>query len=541
MTMQKEDCRMYRWVISLLMVFYCSTLVADIPRIERRKPLTANIGVVSVGLDTYWKQCPGLYEDMIKKAAVFEKRVAAHHMKVSSFGISDNPQKAASIVPAMKSADLDLLFVDMVTYATSSTFAPFVRELTCPIVLVALQPDSCLDYEHATIYKQLYNDDLCSVPEFTGVAIRYGRPVADVVIGQLEGDAKADEEIRQWCSVAHVLHDLRRARIGLMGHVLEAMYDLQVDPTAVSRTFGCHVALCEPDEILAFYRELCDGEGAVATQDVSATAKGTTSCVTTAPSPSCVEAMKRRILGFFDTPDPVSDPWTEKLTAHDLDVAAKAAVALEKFIEKRNLDGFAYYYEGEAGSPTRELVTNFIVGNSLLTAAGFPMCGEFDLKNCIAMMIFDRLDIGGSFAEFHPIDFERGTVLVGHDGPHHLNIAAKKPVLRSLKKYHGKPGSGAGVEFNIKEGPITMMSIGLKADGSFKFIVAEGESLAGPIPPTGNTNTHGLFKPDVRTFLRRWSIEGPTHHFALGVGHHAAELRKLGRALGIETVVVTEE
>ena len=502
-------------VAFVLTAFFAFVLASEAsPHVERRKPLMANIGVVSVGLDTYWKQCPGLYDDMLKKTAVFEKRVASQHAKVMSFGISDNPQKASSLIPAMKAADLDLLFVDMVTYATSSTFAPFVRELKCPIVLVALQPDSRLDYEHATIYKQLYNDDLCSVPEFTGVAIRYGRPVADVIIGQLEGDAKADEEIRQWCAVAHVLHDLRRARIGLMGHVLEAMYDMQVDPTAVSRTFGCHVALCEPDEIMPFYR---------------------------APETAAVDAMKKRILSFFDTPDPVSDPWTEKLTDHDLDVAAKAAVALEKFIDKRKLDGFAYYYEGEAGSQTRELVTNFIVGNSLLTAAGFPMCGEFDLKNCIAMMIFDRLDIGGSFAEFHPIDFERGTVLVGHDGPHHLNIAAKKPVLRSLKKYHGKPGSGAGVEFNIKEGPITMMSLGLKADGSFKFIVAEGESLAGPIPPTGNTNTHGLFKPDVRTFLRRWSMEGPTHHFALGVGHHAAELKKLGRALGVDTVVVTGE
>ena len=503
-------------VAFILAACFAANAGSDSPRVERRKPLTANIGVVSVGLDTYWKQCPGLYDDMVKKEDVFVGMLPA--LNIHRFGISDNPEKAASMVPAMKAADLDLLFVDMVTYATSSTFAPFVRELKCPIVLVALQPDSRLDYEHATIYKQLYNDDLCSVPEFTGVAIRYGRPVADVIIGQL---GEKNEAVRQWCSVACVLHDLRRARIGLMGHVLEAMYDLQVDPTAVSRTFGCHVALCEPDEIMTFYRVLGNREQETGNGDV--------------------EAMKKRILSFFDTPDPVSDPWTEKLTEKDLDVAAKASVALEKFIEKRKLDGFAYYYEGEEGSMTRELVTNFIVGNSLLTAAGFPMCGEFDLKNCIAMMIFDRLDIGGSFAEFHPIDFERGTVLVGHDGPHHLNIAAKKPVLRSLKKYHGKPGSGAGVEFNIKEGPITMMSIGLKADGSFKFIVAEGESLAGPIPPTGNTNTHGLFKPDVRTFLRRWSMEGPTHHFALGVGHHAAELKKLGRALGIETVVVTEE
>ena len=188
-----------------------SSSAADL-RIPRRKPLTANVGVVSVGLDTYWKQCPGLIDDMIKKEDVFVKKLEAQQVKVTRFGMSDNPVKAHGMIPAMKAADLDILFVDMVTYATSSTFAPFVRELNVPIVLFALQPDDRLDYEHATIYKQLLNDDLCSVPEFTGVAIRYGKPVADVVIGKLEGDARADEEIRQWCAVSHVLHDLKRAR-----------------------------------------------------------------------------------------------------------------------------------------------------------------------------------------------------------------------------------------------------------------------------------------------------------------------------------------
>jgi L-arabinose isomerase len=150
----------------------------------------------------------------------------------------------------------------------------------------------------------------------------------------------------------------------------------------------------------------------------------------------------------------------------------------------------------------------------------------------------DRLDIGGSFAEFHPVDFERDSVLVGHDGPHHINIAASRPVIRSLKKYHGKPGSGAGVEFQIKEGPITMLSIGQTAAGKFKFIIAEGQSVAGPIPPTGNTNTHGVFKPDVRSFLKRWVVEGPTHHFALGIGHHAEDLVEIARILNLEHAVV---
>ena len=216
-------------------------------------------------------------------------------------------------------------------------------------------------------------------------------------------------------------------------------------------------------------------------------------------------------------------------------------MALKKFIKEKKLDGLAYYYEGEPGSELEKMITNFIVGNSMLTTAGFPMCGEYDLKTCVAMLIMDRLDIGGSFAEFHPIDFNEGFILVGHDGPHHLNIAQEKPVLRSLKLYHGKPGSGAGVEFKIKEGPITMLSISQTFEGKFKFVVGEGESVYGPIPPTGNTNTRGFFKPDIKTFLKRWAAEGPTHHFALGVGHKAEFIRHIGEFLDIETVIISNQ
>lgn len=482
-------------------------------KIARRKPLTARAGLMGVGLDTYWEQFPGLLDELMKKMGVLEQKLAANQLEVISFGMVDNAQRAFEALPKIKAADLDILFVDMLTYATSATFGAIVREMNIPVVLVALQPLAALDYAHATTYMQLCNDDLCSVPEFTGVAIRMGKTPPPLILGMLEGDAAADAQLAEWSRVAHVLHDLRRARIGHLGHVLEAMLDMQTDPTAVTAQFGCHVVQCEADQMMPIYRSID-------------------------PAGEEAAAMKKRILDFFDTPDPVSDPLTCKLTDADLETAAVVAVTLEKYIAAKSLDGLAYYYEGEPGSPVRKLVTNFIVGNSLLTSAGFPMCGEFDIKTCLAMLIMDRLEIGGSFAEFHPVDFANDTVLVGHDGPHHLNIADRRPVIRSLKKYHGKPGSGAGVEFNIKTGPITMLSIGVKADGKFKFIIAEGESVAGPIPPTGNTNTHGKFLPDVRTFLCRWVAEGPTHHFALGIGHHAETIRKVADALGIESVVI---
>ncbi|MBN1673698.1 MAG: arabinose isomerase [Kiritimatiellae bacterium] len=482
--------------------------------VPRRKPLRAHVGVISMGHHTYWAQFPGLLDEMRRKTAVLVGKLEGNGVTVSDFGLLDRAEAAYAAIPNLKAADLDLLFVDKVTYATSATFGPLLHHVHIPMVLVALQPLAALDYARASTRMQLCNDDICSVPEFCGVAMRMGARIPPLVLGTLEGDAAADAELAEWCAVARVLHDLRRARIGHMGHVLENMYDMHTDPVALTRTFGLHAVQCEPDEILAHYPR---------------------------PDADAVRAMRQRILDFFDTPDPGSDPITEKLSDAHLEVASRAAVALERFVDERALDGLAYYYEAMPGSPMRELMTNLIVGNSLLTAAGFPMCGEYDIKNCVAMLIMDRLGIGGSFAEFHPVDFENDTVLVGHDGPHHLNIADRKPVLRSLKVYHGKPGTGAGVEFSIRTGPITMLSIGVKADGSFKFVLAEGESECGPIPPTGNTNTHGRFKPDVRTFLKRWVAEGPTHHFALGIGHHARAIERVAGMLGVESVVVSPE
>ena len=488
--------------------------MAVAPLIPRRKPLVANIGVFGVGHHTYWPQFEGLLDEMHRKLAVFTAKVQRCGVNVRDFGMVDDARGAYRLRDELKAASLDLVFCDMVTYATSSTFGAIIRDLDVPIVLVALQPLKALDYSRASTYMQLCNDDFCSVTEFTGVAIRMGKRPPGLILGTLEDDPEADAEIAEWCQIAKVLHDLKSARIGHFGHVLENMLDMQTDHTALTAAFGCHIVQTEADDLLRHFNGVTDHD---------------------------TEAMKRRVLELFDTPDPKSDPITRKLTEPDLDMASRVAVALERFVDAHELDGLAYYYEGAPDSPMRQLVTNLVVGNSLLTAAGFPMCGESDLKTCAAMLIEDRLDIGGSFAEFHPIDFKEGFVLVGHDGPHHLNIAAGKPVLRSLTKYHGKPGSGASVEFRIKNGPITMLGIGITYGGRFKFIIAEGESVKGPIPPTGNTNTRGFFEPDVKTFLKRWVAEGPTHHFALGVGHRAEAIRKIGELLNLETAVISKE
>ena len=203
-------------------------------KIPRRKPLTANVAVVSVGFKTYWNQFEGLLDEMHRKGTLFCSKVSGNGVNVRNFGLVDDPQSAQTVLPQLLAFDPDILFVHMATYSTSIPFAILLREVRCPVVLAALQPMAAMDYARGTTFMQLCNDDICSVPEFTGVAIRMNKPVSDVIIGMEENDPAADAAIAEWCSIAKVRHDLRRARIGLMGRVLDTMLDMQTDPAAVT-------------------------------------------------------------------------------------------------------------------------------------------------------------------------------------------------------------------------------------------------------------------------------------------------------------------
>ncbi|HRO71956.1 MAG TPA: arabinose isomerase, partial [Chitinophagaceae bacterium] len=107
-----------------------------------------------------------------------------------------------------------------------------------------------------------------------------------------------------------------------------------------------------------------------------------------------------------------------------------------------------------------------------------------------------------------------------------------------LKVYHGKVGNGLSVEMAVKHGPVTLLSIVEKAEGKLMLLVAEAQSVHGPILKIGNTNSRYQFSIGARQFVNNWNSYGPAHHCAVGVGHIASKITKLGQLLGVETVQV---
>ena len=155
------------------------------------------------------------------------------------------------------------------------------------------------------------------------------------------------------------------------------------------------------------------------------------------------------------------------------------------------------------------------------------------------MKIMDLLGAGGSFTEYYAVDWNDDVVLMGHDGPGHIAIAQGKTRVRPLEVYHGKVGSGLSVEMSVKHGPVTLLECGRRLlTTSIKFLVAEGESVPGPILEIGNTNSRYNFSIGARRFMNDWNAQGPAHHCAVGVGHFSGKISKIAQLLGIDLVQV---
>lgn len=469
------------------------------------------VAVTALGHAVYFGQFDGLRAELERKADEFTDYLKAYDAEIFYTGYIDCPEQAFAAVRECKKHDPDILFVILSTYVPSSVAAPFACYLDIPHVLVGIQPLSHLDYGRATTYMQLCNDDICAMPEAAGVYERLGKQIPPCLIASSDRREEIAGEISGWMKAVSAKAAFKYAFVGYLGHTYEGMYDMHTDPTAFTRTFGSHVKMLEMCELAEY---------------VSAVGKTET------------EEKISLIEKTFEICDPSNDPLTDRLGRGDLEWPAKVACALDRLVQNNGLSALAYYYKGENGNLYERMSSNMIIGNTLLTSAGIPLAGEADLKTAAAMLIMNRIGGGGSFAEIHPFDTKDNVVLVGHDGPHNITVSEGRPRLRMLKKYHGKSGSGPGVEFSIKNGDVTLLSISVKRDGNLKMVAAAGTSVSGAIPQTGNTNTRCSFGCEITGFLSSWCAAGPTHHFALGCGNRLEELRRFSQITGIELTVV---
>jgi L-arabinose isomerase len=462
------------------------------------------VGLYGVGLDTYWAQFDGLKDRLLGYQARVRAKLEEYGAQVVDLGLIDEPVAARTAGDRFRAEKVEAIFLFITTYALSSTVLPVVQRAGVPVIVLNLQPVAQLDYAKFNALGDrgkmtgiwLEHCQACSAPEiacvFNRAGIRY-----HLVTGHL-GDADAWTEVREWVDAVRVRNVMRNNRLGVLGHYYCGMLDVYSDLTQQSAVFGTHIQLLEMCEL----RALREGV-----------------------SPSDVRDEVARFRQKFDV--------SAECEAAELDRAAQTSVALRRLAERHNLGSLAYYYEGQPGNEYENIVTSVIAGNTLLTGSGVPVAGECEVKNAQAMKIMDSLGVGGSFSELYLADFKDDVVYLGHDGPAHFAIAEGRVGLVPLPVYHGKPGHGLSIQMTVKHGPVTFLSVVQTAKDLF-LLVAEAESVAGPVLQIGNTNSRYRFAGGAKKFLQDWSMAGPAHHCAIGIGHVAGKVEKLASLLGLE-------
>jgi L-arabinose isomerase len=463
------------------------------------------IGLVGFGLDVYWDQFEGLEARLLGYLSEVEKKIGSGSRTVVNLGLVDTQAKAVDAGHACRREDIEILILYVTTYALSSTILPVIRRANVPVLLLNLQPAKAIDYTSfnrmedrtAMTGEWLAYCSACPAPEIANVLKRLKIPFYQAT-GTLHDDPECWCEVEQWLRAAEVAHALSHSRLGALGHYYSGMLDIATDLTQVSGRFGIHVEQLEVDELSSVRREVSEAD---------------------------VAAKLDAFHQFFEV--------GEDCSTFELERAARTAVALDTFVRRYELDMLAYYYKGSGIVENEDTMSSIILGTSMLTGSGIPVAGEYEIKNVIAMKILDLLGVGGSFTEYYAIDFSADLVLMGHDGPGHVNIAEDRIKVRPLKVYHGKVGSGLSVEMSVKHGPVTLLSVVEDKDHGFLLLAAEGKSVPGLILEIGNTNSRYQFPLGARSFVERWNSFGPAHHCAIGIGHIASQLEKVASFLGL--------
>ena len=468
------------------------------------------IGLFGIGLDAYWPQFKGLKERLENCIQEVHIKIEAFGAEIVNLGLIDNPVKAMEAGHKFRQADVDIIFLYVTTYALSSTVLPVVQRAKVPVIILNLSPEKAIDYK--TFNKLgdrtrmtgewLANVSACPVPEIANVLLRAGIKFHQIT-GVLHGDTEVWDEVKEWIDAAATVNKMAHNRLGCMGHYYGGMLDVYTDLTLQLVSFGGHIEMLEVDELSDLRRK-----------------------VTAKETDNRLKLFKKE----FDIDRNCSEA--------DLKQAARTSVALDKMVKNHDLGSMAYFYKGTGVQENEDAISSIILANSLLTSRGIPVAGEYEIKNVQAMKIMDCLGAGGSFTEFYALDFNDEVVLMGHDGPGHLAIAEGKTKVKPLEVFHGKVGKGLSVEMSVKHGPVTLLSVVQKPDGKLLLLVAEGESVPGPILEIGNTNSRYKFPVGVKNFVNTWNSYGPAHHCASGVGHIASMILKFGELLNIQVVQI---
>ena len=248
----------------------------------------AKVGVFSIALGAYLPQFPTLVPEFEAQYEAFKKTIP-DTVELVDGGMVTTKELSMKAGDRFRAADVDLVILQLLTYATSYNMLPAIRDLNVPVVLVNVQKLKAPDYANTDTPKWLGELYACgAVGEMVADLERAGKRHA-VITGVVEGgDDYVAAEIAQWCKAAQVRRRFRYTNIAQIGRPYPGMMDLYIDETNLYNRMGLYTKQFDWEKMWAIADHITDenairakAEGILATFDIAPDKDGKTATVET--------------------------------------------------------------------------------------------------------------------------------------------------------------------------------------------------------------------------------------------------------------------
>lgn len=381
----------------------------------------------------------------------------------------------------------DLIILQNVTFANAAYASEVLKRFTCPILLWTLR-------------EPVIDGGRLRLNSLTG-AYSAGNAIRAFRDGEFEYifGAPSEEEVRETLGAAiraaKVKYDLAGLKMAAIGHTPQGFGFGRALDAELLKHFGVTLEAIEARELIEKAKSFSDEECEAQLKEAEAVLKG----LDTIPEKN-VKDFARLYKAYSDY-------------VRDNRIGAISSRCWPDFFTS-------------FGTPVCAVL-------SLLNALGVPSSCESDVYGALSMYIGEKLTGKATFfGDPVSLDEKEGTITFWHCGMAACSLARKDT------------GAQVGLHPNRKLGPVmdfgceacdqvTVFRVGRKADGTFRFFIAEGKALDKPKQFNGTSIVVETEK-DAKTVVYDSVKNGWEPHFVVIYGRTAEELTMLAHMLGCE-------
>ena len=457
------------------------------------------IGLLLLYLELYDKSMPQIRGEVEKFADTIRNEFIKRKVSVVLSPVCRIKPEFDEAVKNFEAEGVDIIVTLHLAYSPSLESYEALVSTDLPVVVLNTTPSYAFDNTTPEA-EIMFNHGIHGVQDLCNLLKRNHKEYHIETGHWLKSDVI--DRVASWARAAKMASKIKTSRIGILGMPFKGMGDFAVPFDELKKNIGINTIEFDLDDGRALAESISEKE--------------------------ILEEMEADRKRFI----------TAGINEGTHYKSVRAGLALRKWIDQSDLDGFTVNFLSiRKDSPIN--VMPFLEIEKQM-ARGIGYAGEGDVLTAALSAALASGFEETSFTEMFCPDWKSNTIFLSHMGEMNISLTSSKPELIEKDFPYTDADNPAVASGLFKPGRAAIVNLAPAPDGGYALIIAKGEMIDISGEDMLKNSIHGWFRPDsgIEDFLTEFSMAGGTHHSVLCYTTEADIIKKFGKLMGWDTVLI---